>query len=47
MFSSFGQLRGLVNCGGVVGDIAPIVPYPASEWRRVVAVHLDGTFFCT
>jgi 3-oxoacyl-[acyl-carrier protein] reductase len=46
LFASFDSLRGLVNCAGIVGDIAPIVAYPASEWRRVVAVHLDGTFFC-
>lgn len=47
VFTSFGRLRGLVNCAGIVGDITPIVAYPASEWRRVLAVHLDGTFFCT
>ena len=47
VFTSLGRLRGLVNCAGVVGDITPIVAYPPSEWRRVVAVHLDGTFFCT
>jgi NAD(P)-dependent dehydrogenase (short-subunit alcohol dehydrogenase family) len=47
LFTSIGSLRGLVNCAGVVGDITPIVVYPASEWHRVVSVHLDGTFFCT
>ena len=47
MFTSFGPLRGLVNCAGVVGEITPIVAYRTSEWRRVIAVHLDGTFFCT
>jgi NAD(P)-dependent dehydrogenase (short-subunit alcohol dehydrogenase family) len=47
LFTSFDPLRGLVNCAGVVGDIAPIVAYSPGEWRRVVAVHLDGTFLCT
>jgi NAD(P)-dependent dehydrogenase (short-subunit alcohol dehydrogenase family) len=47
LFTSFGRLRGLVNCAGVVGAITPIVAYPVSEWRRVLAVHLDGTFLCT
>jgi 3-oxoacyl-[acyl-carrier protein] reductase len=46
LFASFDSLRGLVNCAGIVGDIAPIVAYTPSEWRRVLAVHLDGTFFC-
>jgi NAD(P)-dependent dehydrogenase (short-subunit alcohol dehydrogenase family) len=47
VFSSLGPLTGLVNCAGIAGEIAPVVAYPRDEWRRVLAVHLDGTFFCT
>jgi NAD(P)-dependent dehydrogenase (short-subunit alcohol dehydrogenase family) len=25
---------------------APVVEYPESEWRRVLAVDLDGVFYC-
>lgn len=46
LLAGIGALRGLVNCAGIVGAIEPIVSYPADEWRRVLAVHLDGTFFC-
>ena len=31
LFASFDSLRGLVNCAGVVGDIAPILAYSPSR----------------
>lgn len=36
----------LVNNAGVVGLAAPVVAYPDAEWRRVLAVNLDGVFYC-
>jgi len=37
----------LVNNAGVAGPTAPLVDYPADEWRRVLEVNLTGTFLCT
>jgi len=42
-----GQIDILVNNAGVSGPAAPVAEYPAAEWRRVLAVDLDGVFYCT
>ena len=43
----FGRLDAAVNNAGISGDVAPIHEYSSDAWRRVVAVNLDGVFFCT
>ncbi|MDA0785007.1 MAG: SDR family NAD(P)-dependent oxidoreductase [Proteobacteria bacterium] len=36
----------LVNNAGISGANAPVHEYPVDEWRRVVDVDLNGTFYC-
>jgi 3-hydroxybutyrate dehydrogenase len=42
----FGRLDILVSNAGVQ-IVAPTVDFPFEDWRRVVAVHLDGAFLTT
>ncbi len=42
-----GQIDVLVNNAGVVGVSGPVVTYTEDEWHRVLAVNLDGTFYCS
>jgi 3-oxoacyl-[acyl-carrier protein] reductase len=42
-----GRLDILVNNAGIAGMAAPVAEYPESEWRKVIAVDLDGVFYCT
>ena len=44
--SQFGSIEVLVNNAGVTGPAAPLANYPDDEWRRVLAVDLEGTFNC-
>ncbi len=37
----------LVNNAGITGKAAPLAEYPEQEWRRVMAVNLDGVFYCS
>jgi 2-dehydro-3-deoxy-L-rhamnonate dehydrogenase (NAD+) len=41
-----GRVDILVNNAGVTGPAAPIEAYPIEDWRRVLAVDLDGVFYC-
>lgn len=41
--SEYGQLDVMVNNAGVVG-VSPVVDTSFEEWRRVLAVNLDGVF---
>lgn len=41
-----GSLDAAVNCAGVRGLVTPVADYPADTWRRVMAVNLDGVFWC-
>jgi meso-butanediol dehydrogenase/(S,S)-butanediol dehydrogenase/diacetyl reductase len=42
----FGRLDILVNNAGVV-PTGPILEATVADWRRVMAVDVDGVFFCT
>jgi 3-oxoacyl-[acyl-carrier protein] reductase len=41
-----GRLDILVNNAGVAGLAAPVAEYPDEEWRRILAIDLDGVFYC-
>jgi 3-oxoacyl-[acyl-carrier protein] reductase len=41
---AFGGLDILVNSAGITGPNATLETYPLAEWRRVMAVNIDGTF---
>jgi len=36
----------LVCNAGIAGMNAPVADYPVEEWRRVMAIDLDGVFHC-
>lgn len=41
-----GSIDVLVNNAGIAGLAAPVQDYPEAEWKRVMAVNLDGVFYC-
>ena len=41
-----GSLDAAVNCAGVRGLSAPVADYTTDGWRSVMAVNLDGVFWC-
>jgi 3-oxoacyl-[acyl-carrier protein] reductase len=43
--AAFGKVDALVNSAGVAGVNANVWEYPAEEWRRVVDINLNGTFY--
>lgn len=46
--AGFGGLDGLVQCAGIAGAPAnSIREISLEDWRAVLAVHLDGSFFCS
>jgi NAD(P)-dependent dehydrogenase (short-subunit alcohol dehydrogenase family) len=40
-----GPVSILVNSAGIAGKNAPLDEYPDEEWRRVIEVDLNGTFY--
>jgi 2-dehydro-3-deoxy-L-rhamnonate dehydrogenase (NAD+) len=44
--ADFGRIDALVNCAGVAGISAPSWQLPQGEWERVMAVNLNGTYYC-
>ena len=44
--AEMGRIDILVNNAGVAGDNATVAEYPVEEWRRVMAINLDGPFHC-
>ncbi|MDI3469190.1 MAG: Oxidoreductase, short-chain dehydrogenase/reductase family [Pseudolabrys sp.] len=43
---AFGRIDILVNNAGVAGLNTTTWEYPVEEWRRVMAINLDGPFYC-
>jgi NAD(P)-dependent dehydrogenase (short-subunit alcohol dehydrogenase family) len=41
-----GSLDAAVNCAGVRGPTAMIADYDPEAWRQVMAINLDGIFYC-
>lgn len=47
---AYGRLDILVNNAGIAhgpGAVAHFLEMPATMWRRLMAVHLDGLFYCS
>lgn len=42
-----GDIHILVNNAGINGPVLPVVDYPLDAWSRVLAVNLNGVFYCT
>lgn len=42
----FGRVDLLMNSAGVTGPTCPALNYPPEDWRRIVDIHLNGTFYC-
>jgi 3-hydroxybutyrate dehydrogenase len=43
---TFGHIDVLVSNAGIQ-VVAPLEDFPFAEWKRVLAIHLDGAFLCT
>jgi len=44
--AEMGRVDILVNNAGIAGANATVAEYPIEEWRKVMAVNLDGPFHC-
>ena len=41
-----GSIDILINNAGITGATAKVWDYPVDEWARVLAINLNGTFYC-
>jgi 2-dehydro-3-deoxy-L-rhamnonate dehydrogenase (NAD+) len=41
-----GRIDALVAAAGVLGEDRPLAELPLAEWRRVLAINLDGVLHC-
>jgi len=46
VIKDFGRLDVLVSNAGVQ-IVAPLVDFAYADWKRLLAIHLDGAFLCT
>jgi 3-oxoacyl-[acyl-carrier protein] reductase len=44
--AALGHVDILVNAAGITGATSPVTDYPVDSWRRVMAINLDGLFYC-
>jgi 3-oxoacyl-[acyl-carrier protein] reductase len=42
-----GRIDILVNNAGINGPVLPAWDYPVEDWEKVIAIDLNGVFFCT
>ena len=47
LLNSFSQPSVLVNSAGISPDPQPVHLYELEEWKRVIDINLNGTFYCT
>lgn len=45
VFNSHGKLSILVNSAGIAGMNAQAADYPVDEWKRIIDLNLNGTFY--
>lgn len=43
---ALGPVDIMVNNAGIAGLNAPVADYPLDEWRKIMAINLDGVFHC-
>jgi len=41
----FGRIDVLIVSAGITGPNVPLVDYPSDDWRRVMDVNINGTFY--
>jgi len=44
--AAFGDIQILVTNAGINGPVVGVPDYPLDDWDRVVAVNLNGVFYC-
>jgi len=42
----FGRIDNLVNSAGILGPTVPVAEFAVEDWKKVLAVNLDGIFYC-
>ncbi|MCE7797072.1 SDR family oxidoreductase [Sphingobium sufflavum] len=45
-YAALGRIDLLLNSAGMTGPTLPALEYPQDAWRKVVDIHLNGTFYC-
>jgi 2-dehydro-3-deoxy-L-rhamnonate dehydrogenase (NAD+) len=44
---AFGRIDILVNNAGIAGPNVPLVDYDPAEWLKVMAINVNGVFYCS